>query len=983
VRPTRLAPVACLALTASALILTGTPAPATAAAGPFTAMMEARETVEPTRLTLEELTLDRIFPDESVFGPSASGMAFSADGRYAAWLYRPAAERRHGNDLWLLDTASGEVERLTSVSVMREFQASTRKVSEDRIAKAKKRGDGGKADGNGRKQGNGDEAAPPADDGVSGTWTGTMTGDDELVGDGMEIVLTVRMGDDGRIEGTAQTALGTATITEGRFRDGTLDCLIVEPESGMRIRLRARISGSSLSGQLTVEGEDIELTISAERTEIGRGLDTESDAGGADSDDGDSDGDGDGGDTDEDGIDLGDTVGDDDAKDRRAPRYGGIQSFTWHPEGGQMIITSGGDLYRMDVDDRSMTRLTMTQEPERGVAWLPDGGGYTYLSGSSIKRVRFGDHVIEQMDPNLPSGESLGQFRISPDGRFYSFVTTRGTSWFGAGQQVTLVDYRGRFARARQVTRHMPNDPIPDFEYRFWVYDSAGHRTEQGELVQVHAKKLSGPRDRVQVPEWAPDSSRAVFATFDQATSMVEILETRIPARAEDADPDAPVKAEVARPIYRFAHTHGPNTPERIRPWYLADSRRVTFIAEMSGFRHLHVLDPLYESLTQLTEGRYEVYPFAMSEDHTRLFVSATKEHPSREDVYEVDLETGDMRRLTLREGVYSGAAVSDDGRWVLANHIDFGSLRELHLIDTEAGGDRAMTDSHDDEARILTTEVPTYFTFENRHGQEIHGHYFLPDDWTPEDKRPLLLYVYGGPLGTRNMITRGSYAAPSYFFAMYMARKHGWVTATVDPRGASGFGGLFEKANFEQVGKPQAEDLVDATKWLVANAGVDEKRMAMHGWSFGGFQTQMTLYTEPDVFAAGIAGAGPTEWKNYNTWYTTGTVGERWGERDMPDGPSYSLIPLAKNLKARLLLVHGMEDSNVLYQDTVKVYQALLQAGKEALVDLFLDPTGGHGLGGDVKTIGRYRKYEGWLLDVIGSGNPPADANGDADTED
>ena len=84
-------------------------------------------------------------------------------------------------------------------------------------------------------------------------------------------------------------------------------------------------------------------------------------------------------------------------------------------------------------------------------------------------------------------------------------------------------------------------------------------------------------------------------------------------------------------------------------------------------------------------------------------------------------------------------------------------------------------------------------------------------------------------------MATRGSFAAPSYFFARYMTENHGWVTATIDPRGASGYGAIFEKANFEQVGKPQTEDLVDGARWLVDNAGVDEKKMALHGWSFGG----------------------------------------------------------------------------------------------------------------------------------------------------
>ncbi|MCH8218075.1 MAG: prolyl oligopeptidase family serine peptidase, partial [Planctomycetes bacterium] len=240
-----------------------------------------------------------------------------------------------------------------------------------------------------------------------------------------------------------------------------------------------------------------------------------------------------------------------------------------------------------------------------------------------------------------------------------------------------------------------------------------------------------------------------------------------------------------------------------------------------------------------------------------------------------------------------------------------------------------------------------------------------------------------------RNQLARGSYSGSSYLFAYYMAKTHGYVTCTIDPRGVSGYGAKFEKANFEQVGKPQVEDIVDCGKWMIENHGVDSERIGMHGWSFGGFQTQMCLYTEPDFFACGIAGAGPTEWFNYNAWYTTGTIGTRENVTDKKAGESdkYSLLPIAKNLKAKLLLVHGMEDSNVLYQDTVRVYRELLKAGKETLVELFLDPTGGHGLGGDVKSIGRYRKYEEFLVRVMGSEAPEdededkdEDEDGDAD---
>jgi len=317
--------------------------------------------------------------------------------------------------------------------------------------------------------------------------------------------------------------------------------------------------------------------------------------------------------------------------------------------------------------------------------------------------------------------------------------------------------------------------------------------------------------------------------------------------------------------------------------------------------------------------------------------------------------------------GSYSNVAVSQDGKKSLANYVTFGKLTELVRINEAKKKDafKVLTKSHSPKAAEITKPIPEFFTYKNRHGQELHGNLFKPSGWKKTDKRPCLIYVYGGPLGTRHSVNDGSYRSDSYFFAYYMAEKHGFVTVTIDPRGQSGYGGLFEKSNFEQVGKPQVEDLVDGVSHLVKNYGVDKSRVGLHGWSFGGFQTQMCLYTEPDVFAAGIAGAGPTEWENYNKWYSTGTIGR--SAVGKTDQKKFSLLPLAKNLKAKLLLVHGMEDSNVLYQDTVRVYRELIKAGKETLVELFLDPTGNHGLGGDVKRLAKYRKYEEFLVRTLG----------------
>ncbi len=970
----------------------------------------------------EELTLERLFPEKSFFGPSAYAMAFSCDGRYAAYLYRPFIERRHGSDLWIYDVESGESRRITSVSVMSKFQEATRKVREDRIEKAGKRGKG-KSDVDEEEK-----TDAKTDDIVTGEWNGLLHGSEEfgIPPEGVAFILSLQLESDGEVGGTFRSSIANATITEGNYDadNNELTCTLIEPETGLIGSLLATIDNALMTGTITTDDPPAVFEISAERQttsdeqnddedgENGEHSETAAEDQVSKDDDNDSDAEDEketGEDTDDetdDEVDLGNVVDDKDAEDEKAPRYGGISSFEWAPETNELLFVSGGDVYQYAIELDEITRLTKTRERERGVQYLPDGSGYTCMRGEAVLKVVFGSHLVEQLDAKFPAGEEMVRYELSPDGTRVAFVTTKGDSPWSKGRSVNIVNYRQRFAQVKQVSRHMPDDPRPNLDWSVYLYEFEDPMTEEGDLGKVFSFTQTGPRDVVSATEWAPDSSRIAFSVFEQSSNLIRVLVAAFPEKDEadsdtdgeaaesedqednaehedggDIDEDAEQKKkasenkddertfEDARVVYQFFHNGGPNSPRMMQPYYLPCSRKIAIVTELSGFRHLHILDPMYEQLDQITRGRYEVYPQSISKDHRLLFVTSTKEHPAQRDIYRIELETGQMTRISPIDGYYSRVAVSNDGKNILANFVDYGVLTELVAINTEPEDFQTLTDSHPEEAKELTEPAPELFTYQNRHGQDIYGHMFKPDDWTPEDQRPLLIYVYGGPLGTRKMVTRGSYSTDSYFFGYYMAKKHGYVTCTIDPRGASGYGGLYEKSNFEQVGKPQVEDLVDGAKWFVENHGVDEKRIGIHGWSFGGFQTQMCLYTEPDVFACGIAGAGPTEWENYNSWYSTGTIGQsREGETDLAE---FSLLPLAKNLKSRLLLAHGMEDSNVLYQDTVRVYRELLKAGKETLVELFLDPTGGHGMGGDVKRIGRMRKYEEFLVRNLGIWEP------------
>ncbi len=692
----------------------------------------------------------------------------------------------------------------------------------------------------------------------------------------------------------------------------------------------------------------------------------------------------------------GDTVPEADVDDEKGPRYSGVSTYQWHPTENQFLFTAMGDIYQMDVAAKKIERLTRTSTSERSVQYLPDGLGFTYSSGDVVNRVTFGQSMIEQLTPTLPSGQSLSDSVISPDGKRLAIVARKGGSPRSSARKVDIIRYRDRFAKSDTVSRTVSDDEVQATDTYVYLYDLEKAVDETARLIQIFEIKVDEPRDVISSPEWSLDSSKVTFCFFDQDPSEVQILvgefpddeskykvEKGSPSTDEDADSDdsqqqgrrgsggstgssasTDVVNNDAKIVYRFRHFGGPNTPGMVSPQFAWDSNSVVFVSEISGFRHLHLIDTIYESVTQLTNGKFEVYPQKMAKDHKSMVVTANKEHPSQDMVYNVNLETGEMKMLGKEKGNYSTVAVSDDGKRMLSNYVTYGRLSKLLAFD---GGKDAnvLTDSHPEKAKKFTEAIPGMFDYENRHGHRIYGMMFKPAGWKKNKKYPLLIYVYGGPLGTSHSVVDGSYSSDGYFFNNYMAQEHDYLTVVIDPRGQSGYGGVFEKANYENVGKPQVEDLEDGVKHLIQEYGADETKVAIYGWSFGGFQTQMCLYTKPDVFQVGIAGAGPTEWENYNSWYTTGTVGpSRTGETDQK---KYSLRPLAKNLKGKLLLIHGMEDTNVLFQDTINIYRELLQAGKETQVELFLDPTGAHGLGGDIKRLNRFRKYEEFLLRTIG----------------
>lgn len=637
--------------------------------------------------------------------------------------------------------------------------------------------------------------------------------------------------------------------------------------------------------------------------------------------------------------------------------YGGVGQINWAHKSHEFLMSYKGDIYRWKVGEQAPTRLTDTAESESNIEYLPDDKGFMYQRGGAVYRMRFDGPGIVQVTPALKGGQTLSGYSISPDGEKMLLFGYKGVP---EPRQVDYITYRERFARAMKTPRGVAED---DFNGESYIYlvdireSTISDKSKENEPLEIWNWKGGEEWQESSISEkpWSKDGNRFTFGSWKRDAKEFKIHVVDFPSRKADA-------------IYTGTSNGEHGSPGLARPFFAGDDQSVVALLDKSGWRHAHILDGKGGE-KQLTSGKYEVYPIKLSADGKSILARSSKESLARFDVFRVNSESGAMERLSKGQGVTGAPMFGEKSDKFAAMFNSWSDLRELVLNDGKS--ETKLTDSHRSAEFWKTAQYkPEHFSFKNRNGQDIQAYQMVPKDMKPGEKRPLWIYVYGGPLGIDKSVVDGSFNSTAYMFAQYLTDVLGYITVTIDPRGQSGYDGDFGKANWEQVGKPQAEDIMDMISYFDGKGMVDRKKVGLNGWSFGGFQTQYVMYNHPGWVTLGIAGAGPTEWQNYNNWYTGGVIfNTPKGKPEEMD--KFSLTHVAKNLTHPLLLLHGIEDTNVLFQDTIHVYQKLLQAGKGPLVELALDPTGGHGMGGDMNTRDRHAIYLAFILKHWESSQP------------
>ncbi len=357
---------------------------------------------------------------------------------------------------------------------------------------------------------------------------------------------------------------------------------------------------------------------------------------------------------------------------------------------------------------------------------------------------------------------------------------------------------------------------------------------------------------------------------------------------------------------------------------FVADNKTVYYLSEQSGYMHLYTVSFDGGPSRAVTSGKWEVTNVELSNDRKRFHLTTSEESPFERHLYVANTSGGDRRKITTGVGNHSALLSPDES--AVAEVFSY-TNRPPELFVGSAGNSRNSVKVTSSPAADFSTrawlDVPIV-RIPARDGASVPARIYKPQNW--KSGGPAVVFVHGA--GYLQNVHRwwSNYYREYMFHHLLMER--GYLVLDIDYRASSGYGRDWRTGIYRHMGGKDLDDHVDAAKWMVKEHGVDAKRIGIYGGSYGGFITLMAMFTQPDVFAAGAALRPVTDWAHYNQGYTSNILNS-----PQSDPEAYrrsSPIHFAEGLKGPLLILHGMVDVNVHFQDSVRLAQKLIELRKE-----------------------------------------------------
>ena len=638
----------------------------------------------------------------------------------------------------------------------------------------------------------------------------------------------------------------------------------------------------------------------------------------------------------------------------------GIVDYQWAPDGRRLLFPLGGELYLYDLDKsgtdavRKLTRGTgFATDPKVS----PKGGFVSFVRGRNLWVIDLasGDEIQLTTDGSDTIGNGVAEFVADEE-------MDRHTGYWWAPDDSAIA-----FAR-------IDESPVP-IQKRYEVYP------DRTEVVEQRYPAAGDPNVRIQLgtiapvrgaaPRWVDlgpeqdiylarvqwrDAKRLTFQRQSRLQQRLDLVEVTLATGAQRTLVTETSKTWI--PLH-----HG------LR--FLKDDRFL-WISERSGYQHLYLASADGKRMTALTRGDWPVDALlAVDEDKGLVYFSAGlapdgTPAPRESHIHAVPLAGGAVRTLSRTPGMHTANFAGNASVYVdtwsnaatppqIALHRADGT-HIANLIDNDPT--RADHPYAPYRAAHRPVEFGTLTAADGR--TPLHYSVTRPADFDPAKRYPVVVYVYGGPAA--QTVTNAWPGRGDHFFNQYLAQQ-GYVVFSLDNRGTPRRGAAFGGALYGRQGTVEVDDQRAGVAWLRQQPWVDPARIAVYGWSNGGYMTLMLLGKAPDDYACGIAGAPVTDWALYDTHYTERYMG--LPAQNVDGYREASVFAHAGNIRPNaLLLIHGMADDNVLFGNSTKL-MSTLQARAIAF-ELMTYPGAKHGLRGN-DALHRYRLTEAFLGRCVG----------------
>lgn len=632
----------------------------------------------------------------------------------------------------------------------------------------------------------------------------------------------------------------------------------------------------------------------------------------------------------------------------------GVVEYSWDEQGRYILAPLEGDVFLANRADGSVRRLTETAADEIDAKVSPKGSFVSFVRDQNLFVVNLetgaeqaittdGKDLITWGAAEFIAQEELDRdtgYWWSPNERYIALQRTDESTV----DIIPRLDITGGGASVAQ--QRYPRAGRPNAVVELYVQD-----VQSGQRVKVD---LGADTDiylgRVN---WAADGSVAYVQRLSRDQKRLDLL---------SVDP----ATGASRVIASQTSTAWVNVTHDFKA--LKDGNFI-WSSEESGWRHLYLYNKDGRQLRAVTRGDYPVKSLdGVNQDTGEVFFTASmrdgKEYPIEQQLFRASYKrTLNPTEVTPRGGWWS-ATVNGTGTAYVGNYTDVNTPAQSALYSINGQRVRWIEENklqpgHPFWPYAERQQKPTFGTLQS-HGETLMWQMTTPPGFDPSKRYPVVMQVYGGP--SAGGVKNGWQPATNQLLT-----EAGYIVFRLDNRGEGDRSAAFKQALYLKMGQPEIEDQVIGADYLRSLPYVDADRIAIMGWSYGGFMSLMAL-TEPKMgLAAALAGAPPTEWSLYDTAYT-----ERYMSTPQGNVAGYAasdVLGRLDNMTGRLLLMHGMADDNVIFENTTRVLNALQE--KSIPFETMLYPGQRHGIRGNDRQLHQWRTYLDFLDRTIGTRAP------------